>query len=1478
MNILRKATASVSALALLLSILITPGMGFNVAQAAVDPADQPFVDFLLDDLGVSATALPDGAMSRYDVCNILWLADGEPTDAPDSGLSDVNSAQQEAVNHCVDMAYFEGTADARFDGSRTITREEVGKPVMNFLGEDKLSQADADIVGDMFYDWGTVDTNPTGDRGLDRYLAGLVDMGVVKGFPDGNVRPKDGIIGPHFASIYTKTLIDPADNVALRNGGASASEYVCVAEGGTLEDCFGSSPGPSPVGGALQFIDRGNPGPSIVADGAIVTPLELEIRNNSSAETQITQIDVRLTGIANDNMLDGAFFIMPDGSFSLNRRSTFSEGLAEVAVDMRIPGNSSLITTLAINVDEDFNSGTIGFQVESVVSNASSVTGLPIQSQTVQVVDGANTIGSLAVDVNVRNATTATVEVGERFVATEFELTAGSNEDVMVYSMFLNDEGSIQDGDLEDAELTLKQTGETLASCEFRGSDLFCGFEEGLLIREGENLDVLLWVTVALTSDAATRTISYTIDENFHVDARGVASGQRFLVGPGSTDTSFPIGDGGVNVHEVLEGSMTLSKDPSSPTGDISPGADNVAVATFRTEVFGESVRIEKAAIDLSAGTLTADDISGTVRLFLHEIGSDPTSGKSVLSRDAGQADLFSGTPSLENTTNVTIEPGTPMALTIVLTLKSTAVPNRTLTPALNIQFERVNSNSTDPTGAVSGNSLTVKLTTIKVSSNTSFTNTTLVAGAPNTKIASFTFQAGNDESQLISAIDLSINNVVGITNMRLRRADLDGEPQMGTTKGTISETSNTFSPNTTVGTVEQGATAIIDVYVDMQTTATGTYTVTVKLDGVNFTGSTSSTSRSLPSPALALQTVTAAGSEDLVVTSVTQPTKGVAHAGMLGREMMKFKLEPNFGGVNIQEFRFFVDNGGGNTKNWTLKKSDGTVLVTGVTITNGILNFPVSITLEKDVEVTYILTADFTDSGDMNSQQNVSITIAGIESDGAASGSTIFEIYPGGVNSFTSSTSSEGSFRDDRDLVMVDSGGATGDPMYLATADFDFQSDMTASPSLNGASTSITAGQQVSEFGYDNQETLTTSRLIPAAATTGNANEDFVLGELVYVFDASGPTGGIAMVETALSNAIVGSILSVFFEGSTTATAVTLTASDVVVHLATPVAADESIALPGTTCGFNVTNGQVAFLVDVSTGANTGLTVIDATVASGADCTGALTGVTLANTDGLAVYSAQQFEAPSATGQFAYTTGQIVVVADDSTPANSGLHIVNSTRMPGETLLGAAVPFDSLTLTASDRIAVIGSLPVAGEPVQVQDSFPQLSTVSSGFGTLVTQSEQLVAKLKITNPGPRQLSIKSFKFKCTGSWAAQAAVLDNAIRVERNGATTLSVTRSDAGAEDCNTADVTVTLNTPEVVSSSGGTLELWLYFDTAGGTGTNQFFQVEFNQTAGQAGSCVTSYFYTQASGGPGGAPTSSSPAQICNDNKLFGPSFES
>src|SRR5690606_10745572 len=122
---------------------------------------------------------------------------------------------------------------------------------------------------------------------------------------------------------------------------------------------------------------------------------------------------------------------------------------------------------------------------------------------------------------------------------------------------------------------------------------------------------------------------------------------------------------------------------------------------------------------------------------------------------------------------------------------------------------------------------------------------------------------------------------------------------------------------------------------------------------------------------------------------------------------------------------------------------------------------------------------------------------------------------------------------------------------------------------------------------------------------------------------------------------------------------------------------------------------------------------------------------------------------------------------------ANSGVHLVNNTVLPGQSLLTAGALVTGLTLDANDRVAVLNGTPIAGEPKQVQDSYPELSTVNTGFGSLITTSEQLVAKLKILNKGPRELLVSSFKFRCTGSWTTNGGdVTSKALRVERNGST----------------------------------------------------------------------------------------------------------
>ncbi|MDP2691631.1 MAG: hypothetical protein Q8O95_04495 [bacterium] len=156
----------------------------------------------------------------------------------------------------------------------------------------------------------------------------------------------------------------------------------------------------------------------------------------------------------------------------------------------------------------------------------------------------------------------------------------------------------------------------------------------------------------------------------------------------------------------------------------------------------------------------------------------------------------------------------------------------------------------------------------------------------------------------------------------------------------------------------------------------------------------------------------------------------------------------------------------------------------------------------------------------------------------------------------------------------------------------------------------------------------------------------------------------------------------------------------------------------------------------------------------------------------------------------------------------------------------------------------------------------PQLSVtpVTAGFGTLVTQSEQLVLKLRVENLSSTLVQLDSLEIRTTGSWAVQPGVSDNSFRLELDGVSTIAYTRSDAVAPD-STVPLRISLVSPLNIQP-GGSVEIWFYYDTSttGGGGANLFFQVEISEEGLWFTNLSNGWYFQSANG------------------VILGPSFES
>src|SRR5690606_5276750 len=140
---------------------------------------------------------------------------------------------------------------------------------------------------------------------------------------------------------------------------------------------------------------------------------------------------------------------------------------------------------------------------------------------------------------------------------------------------------------------------------------------------------------------------------------------------------------------------------------------------------------------------------------------------------------------------NIRLAPGTKKLLTIVASISTTATNAATTTAALDIRYERDVSGTVFTTGVVAANQLVMQASTVQVAGNSAFTSSTEVAGASSVKIGSMTVRADSSEKIRVNTMTFNLSSITGLTNLRVVRADKEGAPQFGTTRGTVALTGN---------------------------------------------------------------------------------------------------------------------------------------------------------------------------------------------------------------------------------------------------------------------------------------------------------------------------------------------------------------------------------------------------------------------------------------------------------------------------------------------------------------------------------------------------------------------------------------------------------------------------------------------------------------------------------------------------------------
>jgi hypothetical protein len=451
--------------------------------------------------------------------------------------------------------------------------------------------------------------------------------------------------------------------------------------------------------------------------------------------------------------------------------------------------------TVRFNLLSGNYTGTVSFGINSasaITSDAGSVGGtFPILGTAMNIVYGGSSLASTTLDV-LTSTGSSSLNVSETSLQeiTKFRIQeVSSNEGVKLYSLTLYNYGNAGSADYKDVTLEA-QDGTVLATAQPSGQNVVFNLATPYLVDKGLTKD---FTVKAKLIGGTTKTINLVVYNNYDIDLRGVTTGVSVIPGNGSTDSSFPVGNG-YNIQTIGSGTASLSRAVDSPTASVTPGANNVVLAKFNAKPNGENMELRQVAFYIatsSSGTL----LTGTVYVKVN----DQTVYSTAVSNIGVAAETVVTLSSYPVLTT-----GVDNPITIEVSVNSSANANSTYQVKIFDlrQVKRLVTNDLmDPaTGAVDGNLIAVRAAAISVVTLSTPVANSVVAGTNDFEFATIQLNAqSSGETVKVSKVIVTGNGSTtpntNIGNYRLYK-DSDTSP-LSVTANTDSLTGNDGTDDT---------------------------------------------------------------------------------------------------------------------------------------------------------------------------------------------------------------------------------------------------------------------------------------------------------------------------------------------------------------------------------------------------------------------------------------------------------------------------------------------------------------------------------------------------------------------------------------------------------------------------------------------------------------------------------------------------------
>lgn len=760
----------------------------------------------------------------------------------------------------------------------------------------------------------------------------------------------------------------------------------------------------NPQGGALTVSAASQPSNSLAPTSAARIPFTSLTLTAGSSDVTVNSITVERTGLGVDAVFAGVVLLDSNGTQIGISKTLNSNHQAMVGEPWVIKAGTSQTVTVAGNMAAaltNYAGQVIGLNVVAVNTSASVSGSFPIMGA-MHTVNASLTLGTAQMTESSFDPDTASSKeigtTGYKFAGVR--VTAGSAEQVRLWSVRFNQTGSASSGDLSNVMVYVDGTAyPTTVSADGKYySALFSG---GILIDKGLAKDVYIQADIA-GANASGRTIQFDVYKTTDIYLSGVTYGYGITptavnTASATTASEFTTGTpffSGSLVTVTGGSATTIQKATSVAAANVAVNVPNQVLGGFSTDIKGEALSVQSTVFTVST---TTGDTFGLTNVTLVDAngavvaGPVDQSGTSLTFTDTVTYPVGQKTYTLKGKLKSTTPNGTSFSISSTPSSQWTSVTGQTTG----------NTVSLSSNGAFTMNTMTVKAAALAISVSSSPASQNIVAGGQGITFANFQFDA-SQSGEDVRFSSLTVTNGGTLTaSGNLTSCQLwDGSTAVNTGSNVVNPTTST--PTFTFDqqlVVSKGTVKTLTLKCNVATGVSGTAIFGLtggQISGLTVTGVTSSNDVDPSGSTATGQTMTiATGSFAISVDPSTSNYTTVA-AGTTGVTIGTFKFRATNEAVNLTKVGLTLSTSTSADLTQVYLYQGATLLGTASftgsnTIATSTLNSPLA--LAKDTDVLITIKADLANIGSSETGTQgrlVKVDVTNAEATGVSSGSTL--------------------------------------------------------------------------------------------------------------------------------------------------------------------------------------------------------------------------------------------------------------------------------------------------------------------------------------------------------------------------------------------------------------------------------------------------------------------------------------------------------